>query len=64
MGWIRMVTDLPTSIGDICAGRLTPKAYLRSLMDFEIESVFNSEDIVPTLAELALLPYLAIKRGY
>jgi len=33
-------------------------------MDFEIESVFNSEDIVPTLAELALLPYLAIKRGY
>lgn len=64
VGWIRMVTDLPTSFGDICAGRLTPKAYLRSLMDFEIESVFNSEDIVPTLAELALLPYLAIKRGY
>ena len=64
VGWIRMVTDLPTSFGDICAGRLTPRAYLRSLMDFEIESVFNSEDIVPTLAELALLPYLAIKRGY
>ena len=64
VGWIRMVTDLPTSLGDICAGRLTPKAYMRSLRDFKIESVFCSEDIVPTLAELALIPYLAIKRGY
>jgi D-aspartate ligase len=64
VGWIRMVTDLPTSIGDIFAGRLTPKAYLGSLMDFKIESVFSAEDIIPTLAELALLPYLAIKRGY
>ncbi len=64
VGWIRMVTDLPTSMGDIWAGRLTPKAYLGSLMDFKIESVFSSEDIIPTLAELALLPYLAIKRGY
>jgi D-aspartate ligase len=64
VGWIRMVTDLPTSLGDICAGRLTPKAYLRSLKDFKIESVFSSEDIVPSLAEVALLPYLAIKRGY
>jgi D-aspartate ligase len=64
VGWIRMVTDLPTSFGDICTGRLTTKAYLRSLKDFKIESVFSAEDIVPTLAELALLPYLAIKRGY
>jgi D-aspartate ligase len=64
VGWIRMVTDLPTSFGDIFAGRLTPNAYMRSLRDFKIESVFSSEDIVPTLAELALLPYLAIKRGY
>ncbi len=64
VGWIRMVTDVPTSVGDIFAGRLTPKAYMRSLRDFKIESVFSSEDIVPSLAEVALLPYLAIKRGY
>jgi D-aspartate ligase len=64
VGWIRMVTDLPTSLGDMCAGRLTPKAYWRSLMDLQIESVFSSEDIVPSLAEVALLPYLAVKRGY
>ena len=30
VGWIRMVTDVPTSIKDICAGRLTPKAYVCS----------------------------------
>lgn len=64
VGWIRMVTDLPTSLGDICAGRLTPRAYWRSLMDFKVESVFSSEDILPSLAEVALLPYLAVKRGY
>ena len=64
VGWIRMVTDLPTSFSDIFAGRLAPKAYWRSLMDLKIESVFSSDDIVPSLAEVALLPYLAFKRGY
>jgi D-aspartate ligase len=64
IGWIRMVTDLPTSFAGICAGRLDIKTYLRSLKDFKIESVFNSDDILPTLAEVALLPYLAVKRGY
>jgi predicted ATP-grasp superfamily ATP-dependent carboligase len=64
VGWIRMVTDLPTSFAGIFAGRLTAKDYLQSLKDFQVESVFSSDDIAPTLAEIALLPYLAIKRGY
>ena len=64
VGWIRMVTDIPTSFADIIAGRLDVKTYLRSLRDFSTESVFSSEDVMPTLAELALLPYLAVKRGY
>jgi D-aspartate ligase len=64
VGWIRMVTDVPTSIGGIFAGRLHVKDYLRSLKDFKIESVFSSDDMLPTLAEIALLPYLAVKRGY
>jgi D-aspartate ligase len=64
VGWIRMVTDVPTSFVDICAGRLSPKAYWRSLVELKIESVFSSEDIIPSLAEVALLPYLAFKRGY
>jgi D-aspartate ligase len=64
VGWIRMVTDLPTSFAGIYSGRLGSGAYLRSLRDFSIESVFSSEDLLPTLAEIALLPYLAVKRGY
>ena len=64
IGWIRMVTDLPTSLGDIFARRLDVRTYLRSLKDFNIESVFNAEDILPSLAEIALLPYLAVKRGF
>jgi D-aspartate ligase len=64
VGWVRMVTDLPTSFSDIFAGRLNVSTYLRSLRDFKIESVFSRDDILPTFAEIALIPYLAVKRGY
>jgi hypothetical protein len=59
-----MVTDIPTSLQGIFAGRLDAQTYLRTLRDFKIESVFNSSDILPSLAEIALIPYLAVKRGY
>jgi hypothetical protein len=29
----------------------------------DVESVFNGEDVLPELVELALFPYLAVKRG-
>ena len=64
VGWIRMVTDIPTSLREIIARRLDLRTYLKSLKDFSVESVFSREDVMPTLAELALLPYLAVKRGY
>jgi D-aspartate ligase len=64
VGWIRMVTDVPTSLGGIFAGRLGVGEYVKSLKDFSVESVFSGEDPLPTLAEIALLPYLAVKRGY
>ncbi len=64
VGWIRMITDIPTSISDILNGRLDLSAYSASLKNFRVESVFSAEDVLPTLAEIALLPYLAVKRGY
>jgi D-aspartate ligase len=64
VGWIRMVTDIPTSLGGIFAGRLGVGEYAKSLRDFSVESVFSAEDPLPSLAEIALLPYLAVKRGY
>ena len=64
IGWIRIVTDIPTSISDLLGGRLDLKTYLRSLKHSKVESVFSHEDMLPTLMEVALLPYLAVKRGY
>jgi D-aspartate ligase len=64
VGWIRMVTDIPTSLRDVAGGRLGVGTYINSLRTFSAESVFSREDIKPTLAEIALLPYLAVKRGY
>jgi D-aspartate ligase len=64
VGWIRMITDIPTSIAGILHGRLDLDTYSTSLQTFGVESVFSREDIIPSLAEIALLPYLVVKRGF
>lgn len=62
--WIRLVTDVPTGVLEILGGQLDWRAYLRSLMSVNVESVFSREDPVPGLVELALTPYLMVKRGF
>jgi predicted ATP-grasp superfamily ATP-dependent carboligase len=62
--WMRLVTDLPTAALEILNGNLKVKEYLSSLFSFHIESVFCREDPFPGLMELALVPYLYMKRGY
>jgi len=62
--WIRLVTDLPTGILQILNGHLDWRAYLQSLKSFQVEAVFSREDPLPGFAELALLPYLSLKRGF
>ncbi len=62
--WIRLATDLPTAIVDAFAGRLDLRSYVRSLRQADEEAVFSREDPLPGLAELALIPYLAFKRGF
>ena len=42
---------------------LAPGGYLRSLLHANTEAVFSLRDPLPGLYELALLPYLAVKRG-
>lgn len=61
--WVRILTDLPTAVAEIWRGRLGAGDYLRSLRHAHIEAVFSREDPLPGLAELALIPYLAVKRG-
>ena len=62
--WLRFVTDLPTGVVEIIRGHMDWRAYLRSLKSVHIESVFSREDPLPGLVELALIPYLIVKRGF
>ena len=64
VSWIRLITDVPTGILEIFKGRQDWRAYLQSLRGFHVESVFSREDPLPGLVELALIPYLQVKRGY
>lgn len=61
--WVRLTTDVPNALRDIRAGRLRARDYLRTLRCVDTEAVFSLSDPLPGLYELALLPYLAVKRG-
>ena len=62
--WIRLVTDLPTGAVEIAGRRVNWRAYLRSLRGLHVEAVFSREDPLPGLVELALIPYLYVRRGF
>jgi D-aspartate ligase len=62
--WVRLLTDLPTGVVGILSGKLDGRAYLRSLRKCDEEAVFSSEDPLPGLMEVALLPYLFVKRAF
>ncbi|HXG39631.1 MAG TPA: hypothetical protein VNJ28_01700 [Candidatus Limnocylindrales bacterium] len=62
--WVRMVTDVPTALGEIRRGRLAVRDYLASIRPPIEFSVLAPDDPLPVVAELALLPYLLWKRGF
>jgi D-aspartate ligase len=62
VGWLRLLTDVPTAISDICHGQLSVATYLQSLRKTRVESVFCRKDPLPSLAEILLLPYLIVKK--
>lgn len=63
VSWIRLATDLPTAAVELSKRRLDWRVYMQSLRRADVESVFSRDDPRPALAELALIPYLAVKRG-
>lgn len=63
IGWLRLIADVPTAFSQLAHRRDDLRSYLRSLSRTRIESVFCKEDPLPSLAEVALLPYL-ISRKY
>ena len=61
--WVRLVTDMPNAVRDMAAGDVKARDYLRTLRGIDTEAVFSWRDPLPGLYELAMLPYLAVKRG-
>jgi D-aspartate ligase len=62
--WIRLITDIPTVLSEIIKGRLKISDYLKSMEGKKEFAVFALNDPLPFLAEVALLPYLWVKRGF
>ena len=64
LGWVRMTTDLPTALAAVLAHDIDLRSYFSSMKNCNVEAVFNPKDPLPGLAELALIPYLAVKKGF
>jgi predicted ATP-grasp superfamily ATP-dependent carboligase len=62
--WVRLTTDLPMGLSDVMQGRLKLSAYLRSVRNADHDAVFSWSDPLPGIFELALLPYLMLRRGF
>jgi len=62
--WVRLLTDLPTVLMEIIKGKLSLKDYLTSMKGEKEYSVFACDDPIPFVAEILMLPYLYIKRGF
>jgi D-aspartate ligase len=62
VGWLRLVTDVPTVLSDLVHGQFELGSYWKSLRSTRVESVFSPEDPFPSFGELVLLPYLITKK--
>lgn len=61
--WARLATDVPNAVRDISRRQLRAADYLRSLRGIDVGAVWATDDPLPAVAELGILPRLAIRRG-
>lgn len=64
VNWMRTVTDLPAALVAMRAGQVRVRDYLRSIRSASTEAVFQADDPLPGLAEVLMIPYLALRRGF
>jgi predicted ATP-grasp superfamily ATP-dependent carboligase len=64
MKWVRLITDVPTTFLEIIKGKMRISDYLSSMKGRKEFAVFASCDPLPFFAEIAMIPYLWIKRGF
>ena len=62
--WVRFATDLAVGLHGCWLKRWGFGEYLQSIRGFDTEAVFDWNDPLPSMVETALIPYLAVKRGY
>lgn len=64
MKWVRLTTDIPTVLTERIKGHLKIGDYLKSMKGKKEFAVFAPDDPLPFFAEIVMLPYLWIKRGF
>jgi D-aspartate ligase len=64
IGWLRLITDLPTALSQVVLGQLGVGTYINSLQRTRVESVFCWKDPLPSLGEAFLLPYMVVKKYF
>lgn len=62
--WMRLTTDLPTAVVACWERQIHVKDYFKSLISCNVDAVFCLRDPAPGLAEIFLIPYLMLKRGF
>jgi D-aspartate ligase len=62
VGWLRLITDVPTALSSMLKGQLSVRAWISSIRRAKIESVFALDDPMPSLAEAIMLPYLLFSK--
>ena len=62
--WVRLTTDIPTVFLEIVKGKMSIRDYIASMRGKKTDAVLSLSDPLPFLAEVALIPYLWVKRGF
>ena len=62
--WMRLITDVPIVLKEIIKRRMSLKEYRLSFKGKKEYAVFSLNDPLPFFAEIFMLPYLWIKRGF
>jgi predicted ATP-grasp superfamily ATP-dependent carboligase len=62
--WVRLLTDVPTVLLELVKGRMSLQNYLTSMRGATTFAVLSRRDPLPFVAEVAMVPYLWMKRGF
>lgn len=62
--WVRLLTDIPVVVTEIMKRNMKISDYLNSMKGSKEFAVFCMDDPLPFLMEIAMAPYLWMKRGF